>query len=75
MGTDTKPHRQTDRQTLYKERKTTLGHSALKGMSLSNPSPEGLGSPVERTERVLEREGMEDTRDTRPFKSTGAMHT
>jgi hypothetical protein len=41
------------------------------GVSLSNTSPQGSGNPLkEEVGRVYEAEGSEDTKETRPSKST-----
>lgn len=45
----------TDRQTGIVQRMRDLGTHALRRMSLSDPSPEGLWNPVEKkAQRVLE---------------------
>lgn len=47
----------------------TAQHSALNGMSPSNPSPQGPGKPSEEeAERLWEPEGMEDAKETRPSR-------
>lgn len=38
-------------------------------MALSNPCPQVSGGPIEEAEGVLESEGVEETKTTRPSKS------
>ena len=67
MRTNTETHR----QTLHREWET-LEHSALNKMSPSHHSPQGSGTPEEEAERKCksQRGWMEDTKKTRPCKST-----
>lgn len=64
MGTNTEIHK----ETLGRVRDI---HSTLNEISPSTSSPHGTENPVEEeTEKVEDPEGMEDTMETGPSKST-----
>lgn len=54
-------------------KKETLEHPVLNRMSLSNPSWEASGNPVEEEAVTVEARGVEVAKETRLSRSTGLV--